>query len=80
MPAPEVYAVELPDAIALAKARLLKVSAVVEVATRQQLINAGIRKCKKLASQLKIRRYNTMRLSELADLLVGKVTLSDLVA
>jgi hypothetical protein len=33
-----------------------------------------------LASQLKIRRYNTMKLAELADALVGKVLLSELVA
>jgi hypothetical protein len=52
----------------------------VEFATRQQLIDSGIRRCKKLASQLKVRRYNTMRLAELADALLGKITLIDLAA
>ncbi len=80
MPVPEVYAVELSDAIALAKAKLPKIAPVVEIASKQQLINAGIRKCKKLASQLKIRRYNTMKLAELADALVGRVLLSELLA
>ncbi len=76
----EVWASEMPDAIALCKARLPQGKPVVALASRQQLIDIGIRRCKKLASQLKIRRYNTMRLAELADVLEGKVALAELVA
>ncbi|WP_250126267.1 hypothetical protein [Chroococcidiopsis sp. CCMEE 29] len=83
LPAAEIYAAQLPDAIAMAKPRLPTVVVPVvqlQLATRQQLIDIGIRRCKRLASQFKVRRYNTMRLSELADVLAGKITLSDLVA
>jgi hypothetical protein len=82
MPPTEIYVAELPDAIALAKSRLPQVAPapVVELASRQQLISLGIRKCKRLASGLKIRRYNVMKLHELADVLVGKITLNDLAA
>jgi hypothetical protein len=80
LPPAEIYAAEMPCAIALAKSRLPKPAPVVEFATRQQLIDSGIRRCKKLASQLKVRRYNTMRLAELADALLGKITLIDLAA
>jgi hypothetical protein len=59
MPPVEVWASEMPDAIVLCKARLPQTQPLVEVATRQQLVAAGIRKCKKLASQLKIHRYST---------------------
>ncbi len=76
----EVWASEMPDAIALCKARLPQGKPVVALASRQRLIDIGIRRCKKLASQLKIRRYNTMRLAELADVLEGKVALAELVA
>jgi hypothetical protein len=80
MPAVKVWASEMPDALALCKARLPQEKPVVALASRQQLIDIGIRRCKKLASQLKIRRYNTMRLAELADVLEGKVALAELVA
>jgi hypothetical protein len=81
MPAPEVYAYETPDVIAMAKAKLPKIApAPVQLATRQELIDLGIRRCKKLASQLKVCRYNVMKLSELADVLVGKIAVSDLAA
>lgn len=79
IPPAEVWAAELPSAIALAKARLPQVQPVVELASRQQLVASGIRKCKRLASQLKVRRYNTMRLAELAAVLEGKVYESELV-
>lgn len=82
MPPTEVWAVEMPNAIALAKSRLpvTKSEPVVEIATKQQLIDIGIRKCKKLASQLKVKWYNVMKLTELVDALYGKVTVGNLVA
>lgn len=80
LPPVQMFAVEMPCAIVTAKAKLRVEQPVVEIASKQQLINAGIRKCKKLASNLKIRRYNTMRLHELATLLEGKIALNDLVA
>lgn len=82
LPLTEVWAMEMPNAIALAKARfpVSKSQPVVAIATKQQIISVGIRRCKKLASQLKIRRYNVMRLTELADVLYGKVAVGDLVA
>ncbi len=62
------------------KARQPQTQPIVVLASQQQLISAGIRKCKKLASSLQIRRYNTMRLAELADVLAGKVTAAELAA
>ncbi|PSB27941.1 hypothetical protein [Chlorogloea sp. CCALA 695] len=75
----EIWAEEIPCAIALAKARLHSFQPQgTPIASKQELINVGIRRCKKLASQLKIRRYNTMRLAELADVLAGKVARAEL--
>lgn len=90
LPPAEMWVTEIPDAspswqasgagIALCKSRQPQVQPVVTLATHQQLVSAGIRKCKKLASSLHVRRYNTMRLAELADVLAGKVTASELAA
>lgn len=81
LPPTEIWAEEIPCAIALAKVRLHSFQPQgTPVASKQELINVGIRRCKKLASQLKIRRYNTMRLAELADVLAGKVARSELFA
>ena len=78
MPPAEIYDMELPNLIALCKARQPQTQPIVVLASQQQLLSAGIRKCKKLASSLQIRHYNTMRLAELADVLVGKVTAAEL--
>lgn len=80
LPRIETFIVEMPCAIALAKSKLPSSTPAVQLATRQQLIDSGIRRCKKLASKLKIRRYNVMKLSELADNLQGLVAASDLIS
>ena len=80
LPPIEIFIVEMPDAIAMAKSKLSSSTPAVQLATRQQLIDSGIRRCKKLASKLKIRRYNVMKLSELADNLQGLVATSDLIS
>lgn len=51
----EVFSMEMPNAIALVKARQPQVQQLVALATREQLKRAGIRKCKKLASSLRVR-------------------------
>lgn len=81
MPPVEMWVAEMPDAIKLCKSRQPKVEPVsIQLATRQQLVSAGIRKCKKLASSLHVQRYSTMKLAQLADILEGKVTVAELVA
>lgn len=81
LPLAEIWVEEVPNVITLAKARLHSFQPQgTPIASKQELINVGIRRCKKLASQLKIRRYNTMRLAELADVLAGKVARSELFA
>ncbi len=79
MPPTEIWSTEIPDAITLCQARQAQLEPVAW-ATHQQLVSAGIRKCKKLASSLHIRRYNTMRLAELVEVLEGKVTVAELAA
>lgn len=80
MPPAEIYAVEMPNVIALAKVHQPKMQQPVALATREQLKRAGIRRCKKIASSLRVRNYNVMRLAQLVAVLEGKVTVSELVA
>lgn len=80
LPPVEIYAVEIPDAIAMAKSRLPKASPVLDLATQAQLAALGIRKCKKLASQLGVRGYGNLKLSQLVERLEGRVLQSQLVA
>ena len=80
LPPVEIYATELPCAIAMAKARLPKAAPVIELATKAQLQSSGIRKLKQLAREIKLSGYGNMRVAQLADALEGKVTAHQLVA
>ena len=80
LPPVETFIVEVPDAIAMAKSRLPKVAPVLDLATQAQLAALGIRRCKKLASQLGVRGYGNLKLSQLVERLEGRVLQSQLVA
>jgi hypothetical protein len=80
LPPVETFIVEMPCAIAMAKGRLPKVAPVLDLATQAQLAALGIRRCKKLASQLGVRGYSSLKLSQLVERLEGKVLQSQLVA
>jgi hypothetical protein len=66
LPPAETFIVEMPCAIAMAKSRLCKATPVVEIASKQQLINAGIRKLKQLARETKLSGYSNMRVAQQA--------------
>ena len=80
LPPVQMFTAELPDAIAMAKSRLPKVAPVLDLATQAQLAALGIRRCKKLASQLGVRGYGNLKLSQLVERLEGRVLQSQLVA
>lgn len=80
LPPVEIYAIEIPDAIAMAKARLPKAAPVIELATKAQLQSSGIRKLKQLAREIKLSGYGNMRVAQLAAALEGKVAAHQLVA
>ena len=80
LPPVETFIVEMPCAIAMAKARLSKAAPVIELATKAQLQSSGIRKLKQLAREIKLSGYGNMRVAQLADALEGKVTAHQLVA
>ena len=80
LPPVEIYAIEIPDAIAMAKSKLPKAAPVIELATKKQLESCSIRRLKALARQIKLRGYGSMRLTELASALEGKVAAHQLVA
>ena len=80
LPPVETFIVEVPDAIAMAKSRSPKVAPVIELATKKQLESCSIRRLKALARQIKLRGYGSMRLTELAAALEGKVAAHQLVA
>ncbi len=80
LPPAEIYAAEMPCAIALAKSRSPKVAPVIELATKAQLQSSGIRKLKQLAREIKLSGYGNMRVAQLAAALEGKVAAHQLVA
>ena len=80
LPPAETFIVEMPCVIAMAKGRLPKVAPVLDLATQAQLAALGIRRCKKLASQLGVRGYGNLKLSQLVERLEGRVLQSQLVA
>jgi hypothetical protein len=80
LPPVEIYAAELPCAIAMAKSKLPKAAPVIELATKAQLQSSGIRKLKQLAREIKLSGYGNMRVAQLAGALEGKVAAHQLVA